>query len=601
MAMHAHPSLGYLNISLTGGIDYAGAWLLSTFRALVASGRYEWFGQGDGLAVVSTNQSDIFTANTNGWKTSGTFATNVANSVSNPRAWGAIREKNLAGALTGRQFFFQRGSGSAAGNDRFNIVAFSLAGLSGAATATAPYSTGTYHSIWAPGAAATFGGVGNNLFTDLSGSPFLGGSGTLTYSVLTPDGVSNGDVCPWASTIRTATGDGAGLFYESVDASETTSYPLLLGGDTIARLFGGDTLSGVPASFNSSAQPIFSYSEAGAQVLCSFETVPGPDGTNRPSNTTPVQTETGSTYQIRPLWVEKDSATSCTPFGRCESLKYHFPGGTAWMDCALFFAATPHATERAAVSWGVVNAPWLVGQALDSSPGNRTDMRTVIPDAAIPDTTDPVIGAFSPVAGDVDTDQAVTVHATDVDSGVAFLVVWVDYGTRLELAYIGDGTGSYQTGYTGGSSVSGTAADYTLVTVPDAGWAGDCTVHVTAVDAAGNQATSSIAYTVPGAGVTVTWLDLPGSTLQSKRDTIDFVVSSVAGLVLAAILADGKAPELVWTLAGGFTYPYRDSTYTPLFVEEAQVTQGTFAVRRAPSWQSDIDMAVLVNGVRIDS
>lgn len=551
--------------SLTGNNDVAGAILLTYFRACIASGFWEQFGAGDGIATFTTTTTDIFTAGT-GYKTSGTWASVLANSVSNPLAWMCIREKASGGGYTGRMMAFQRGSGTALGNDRFNVFGFSRAGWSGTPSATVMFPTGTYYSVWGPGPSATFGSAGHSFITN--GSAYLGGgTGTTTnYNIWVTDAYSAQGIASNAVEWTQAASWGSIIAYEALKTAPADTDPYMtIGGED---LFGVATLgSSTVAWATSGTVACQCYDRTTTLRRAVFDKFNDAVGTVRPPSTTPISIEAGSTYPIFPIQVSCNSATAAFK-GVCENFEQVMVGGINWMNRATFHASVLDPVEKARLSLGNACLPWAVGLgAVPSTPGNKTDVRAAQPTTVV-DSTAPTVGAFTPAAGAISATQTITIPVTDTSPGLVKRVkISIDYSSpdRHEIAFDGlSVVGGYDADYLG-STVSAIANGYQYVVVPVAGWRGAMSVRVTVTDSSGNVTEGTpVAYTQTVSNVPTTTSVTPANASAVAYNVAPtFRNSAPTGMLRELIwvyyVATGVR-ELVYASSVGFQGIYSTSS-----------------------------------------
>lgn len=479
-----------VNKTAAAGTDCCGQMLLVGARKLVASGKYRFAGMGDGLAATTTTPGvDIFTANGGlGYKTSGSWSTAVANSFSNALAWYRLQELDNLGLPTGREIGAQRGSGTALGNDRFNVFAFSKAGWSGASSATSFFATGTYASLYSV-TTTTFGSAGVNIVSSVSSSsPYLGGTGVLHYCIWTPDGRSAANVQPFMFVWDGTGPDPGGAFiYEALRCTAADTTPYVIGGGTCSQMF-GESSGGVPDSFLTSSQPLNAYDESGVLTSASILRVNTPDGLTHPGSATPVQVEVGGTYPVIPAFLWLDTATSSQYKGEFESLKHQFPLSSSYMGRATFNADADSGdlAKPPLRSLGHLVAPWLLGVSLVETKGNFNTVRTAIEPEADPDTTPPTVTRVAPEGKLSKRSPVVLDIVEDVALRGYFLVVRFP-GTSLpiEPVYISplpDAPTPYTV--TSQTPVAGTIR---LTIYRKAGWTHAPTFEVFPIDTSGNM------------------------------------------------------------------------------------------------------------------
>jgi hypothetical protein len=198
----------------------------------------------------------------------------------------------------------------------------------------------------------------------------------------------------------------------------------------------------------------------------------------------------------------------------------------------------------------------------------------------------PTLVSVSPTNGST-VDSFDTLGATFTDDiSLTRVVVRATFAEVTELVY----DNGYQSPYTGTGSGTPRALSFTRT----GGLLGDVTLEADLYDGDGHVTTVTWGYTVTGATPVVEFLDSPSVKLGSRQHSISFSVSDTRGLMIVALLFDGRVPEAIW-LAGEYTYPYRDSNS----VQTGDYYARTFTVRRASGWPSDVDLAIYSNGVRI--
>lgn len=558
--------LANANKSIAGGQDCMGAILLTWARALVATPYYRFAGMGDGLAALTTTPgADIFTANGGlGYKTSGAWNTAAANSFSNPLAWFRLQKLDALGLPTGKEIGVQRGSGTASGNDRFNVVAFSKAGWSGVPTASVFFPTGSYNSMWEPGPTNVFGGIGSNL---TAGGGYLGSSTSLIlhWNIWVPDGLSAGNIAPtflkW-DVGTTAQGFFAIEAFKHIAPADTDPF-MVLGGD--GNAWGAQSLAQNPTMWSTTGAPCWSWDKTGARIRCMPDKLLDFNGA-RPTNNTPMTSEAGNTYNVHPMGYMLATAGGANSWkGYAENLEFLLPGSASMLNQASFHALVADAVEPPRLSIGNAALPWRVGTTPLSTPGNFTTLRTALPSPAI-DTTAPVIATPSPAPGAIGTTQALTVNVTD-DMGLSRVIISVDYSTpdRHEKAFDGkDAVAGYDGEYDANSTVTAIAGGYAYALRPDGGWRGAFTLRITAIDQGGNVQTAAHAYTLlQSSQPSVSNISPPASSAIAANDAISFRTQDQTGILRDEVFIEfpNGQREVVWT-GSAFTEGYEDSTRT---------------------------------------
>lgn len=156
------------------------------------------------------------------------------------------------------------------------------------------------------------------------------------------------------------------------------------------------------------------------------------------------------------------------------------------------------------------------------------------------DTTDPVISAFTPTSGSsIARADAVEVDVTDETAlgPVVISAEWAD-GTVLAV-YEG---GAFVGPFADGSSQSG---DTWTIEHDAPGWPSTTVdIHVLAVDAAGNTATSTASFTITDPPAAPTFGSFsPAAGSVARADNVDFTVTDAEGfskIVVWAVLGDGS-------------------------------------------------------------
>lgn len=210
------------------------------------------------------------------------------------------------------------------------------------------------------------------------------------------------------------------------------------------------------------------------------------------------------------------------------------------------------------------------------------------PNPAAPDTTAPVIGTFSPAAGAIAYNQAISIPLSDDKSSFKYTVVISQAETGVADEYAWNGY-TMSADYAAGSSFpsSGTA-----VVLRDGGWPGSFTVRVTAYDAAGNwRSETTSAYTISGANpaapdIAPPELSLvsPVNSVISKQTPVVLQVSDNRALRAFAVYAafDSVAPaELVYSA----TYPWLVTNYRVVVESTGETTRTLTVTRKGEGWR----------------
>ena len=213
-----------------------------------------------------------------------------------------------------------------------------------------------------------------------------------------------------------------------------------------------------------------------------------------PNNVTEPDTTTMSDVRdadnVVPIFRAQCYLDDTTPTfkGVAETLRVVLPPSSSYCFPHTAFSAVAHATEDPLVLLGHLATIGDVGYSPTSQFAvvDRTDMRTLFPDAPDSDTTAPDISAFSPAAGDIAYDQTISATATD-NVGIASVAIYATYADRTEQLY--EGTGS---------DFGGSATSRPLTALHTGGWVGPFTLTMVVTDTAGNRTSASAAYTISG-------------------------------------------------------------------------------------------------------
>lgn len=484
------------NLTLANGADRTGWMMVTWARALVAGGFWRRKYQGDGLSAYSTGTTDLFTANTNGYTTSGAWSAGVggANSITNPKAY-IVLEEVVSGSVTGRQAMMQRGSATGVGNDRLINMVFAWSPMTGspaAATApTAPAKSFTYGTVNA-------GGV--NVWQRLATSPQLGGVGgtlALNFWVCDEPSGATGNVCPWAIEGYDSSADeiAFSVVYEALLEAPATCthpcaaiFPIVNAGATWEM---GQAKTDISAPHGQSAGTALMIIDptdnttavVGAITRDSFSSLLWPNSSVAAS---PLADVDGKFVKM-PAIVRK--VTGGAFAGVCESLG-GIPGATAvWPD--TFHASIADAVEPPLLSWTHLTIPWEVGLARTglASAANHTDVRRVRANAVVAGDP-PALTDLDPNDGStIDPDDAITIDFTSVE-GLSEVGVFVTFTSgasqRTETAYAADGA---LAPYLVDDSTPGT-----LEVSRDPGWSGDFDLTIVFVDTKGQRTIATASY-----------------------------------------------------------------------------------------------------------
>ena len=266
----------YRNLTAGTNVDRAGKVLIDLADALVATGKWRWKHQGDGLSMYSTATTRAFTANTVGYITNGTpwITGGGANSFSNLKAYYVLEELDENANATGRQFLAQRHTGNASSVVNMVTLAFSWTGFTGAATANTAPTGGTWQRKPTSGVLNSGGTL--DLFSGMSGSYQISQTGTVVYSIWVPDGLSGttGNVAPFKLVIWDATivGNDYGtiLFYEALNkAAAADAHPCVVCWNTWANV-ASETGNTTPLTYGVTSQTMFSVNASGSIVTCAW-------------------------------------------------------------------------------------------------------------------------------------------------------------------------------------------------------------------------------------------------------------------------------------------------------------------------------------------
>jgi hypothetical protein len=177
-----------------------------------------------------------------------------------------------------------------------------------------------------------------------------------------------------------------------------------------------------------------------------------------------------------------------------------FPSGTAGVS-GVILPCNENETDTSGVG-DTARIAWLeFSQDLTFRPEYVYDVNTaeqgltVLGSGGTTDTTPPTFSAFSPAAGAISPTQAISITASDTVE-LKRVTAWADYADRSEAIFV---NGAFTSGYDAASTNTPSGSPVTsraLSIVRDGQWLGAFTLRLEAIDAFGNVATTSAAYTL---------------------------------------------------------------------------------------------------------
>lgn len=500
------PAAVYRNRSAGASVDKLGKFLidlgLAFDAAYTASGTgtgWRRHGAGDGKAASTTTLgTNIWTGNAGaGHSTSGlAWDSGAANTVSNPLAWERWVEY-VDGVATGRQFQWQRSSQTTSGGERQLNVAFSASGFSGTPSATSPYTGGT-HQFWFGSTA--WNSTGQNWLGNISSGGFISDTATFTWTIWVDDQGDTEGCCQFGFKLSSSSGADLGFvggYFALYETAAADAHPFVCGAGLWSDFAGADGVYTANATIiGGSSTRLHGVSSSGAWSLAGIMQYRDVATVSRPpaDGINVAQVDMDGNYQLMPAYVTLDP--SLVPKGVIRDLVLPFSA----LSTHLYPMTLTDSEGDAWIMLGAIVLPWEAGlvPTWTSSSSSTNWRRWNAPaEVVVPDVTPPAFSAFSPVAGAITYNQAITVDVTDVGSGVAGVAVRVVFSTpaRAEWAIALDSTEAAD--YSAGSSVSGITDGKRVVVLRTGGWIGPFTLYVDAVDGEGNVATTATAaYTI---------------------------------------------------------------------------------------------------------
>lgn len=463
---------------------------------MVASSRWKRKSQGDGLAAYSTGTSDLFTSNGGlGYTTIGNWHTGGANSLSNAKAYVHLAELARDGVTpTGREVIFQRGSGTAAGNDRNVNVVFSVSALTVSGSASAAPTGGQMLS------GGAINGAGGNIWNRLATSPQIGGSGGTIYShYWIGDNTTDYEgVAPFGVVVYDGTaGEPAWqFFYEAVvtsaDSSDPHPFAVMGLGQSTSNWESQEALTDLSNTyFTTASQQMWSVSPAGALTLSGINRITTPDATVRPGGANALTPDADSKFSLLPAIVWTDVATNSACKGALETIELLLPTSTTYFWPTRFHSAVADAVEPARLSIGALTLRWVVGEGQLGSgvtSNNRTDVRRLVPLQQQPGSA-PTLEDVTPSDGStIDPDDTVTLEFSDDTDEVS-----------VAITYTTGSTPHTETVYAGGQSFDPYVVDDSTAGVLEIsrspGWPGDADITVVLVGS-GQRVVEALSYSI---------------------------------------------------------------------------------------------------------
>lgn len=579
MSLKLHPT--YRNRTSTG--DRHGACLIDLMDALVSTGHWQRHGAGDGGSVVTTTLGvNIFTGNGGlGYQTSTALWGAVqANTISSPRAWARMREI-ISGVPTGREIMFQRSSSTSATGCNPIIVGITATGYSGTPTANTPYPSGTGRQLWN---GAAFNGTGLTIMSTLGVAPQPTSGNTYIWNIWVDDGtLCPGNVSPFAVSFHdsTASQKGFGWMYlgfrsDTVAAGDTQPWAMTV--NTWDQTFGGDNI-GTPASayatgpsawiYNSnvSTDRMWTYHVGTATYQNVIGSYYGVDtsGDTIPGNnviTSVLGGDLDGNKALFPINTFMLNGSNRQRKGTLESIHIRYAANNSDIFPVTLNADVAQAIPPRIVM-GSVTLPWEVGVvpvwATNTNLNANVELWPKVV-APTPDTTPPVLGAFTPPPGAIAYDVPVAIPITDVGSGISALFVSIDYDTpdAHEVAIYGVETGDIDDAYATASNLTPIANGLTVSVLRNGGWRGPFTFRLRAIDGSGNESVKEGAFTIstdPNPAAPDTSPPIVGPFAPASGTAIEYdkailcAVFDSRGMsfyVVSVVLGAGLPPEVVW-------------------------------------------------------
>jgi hypothetical protein len=499
-------STTYLNLTAgAAGVDKWGKMWIVFKRALESTGLWRQKGAGDGLSATTTGSTDIFTSNSgNGYLTSGgttwLAAQGTANSFSNILAWFVMEELDGAGVPTGRQFGVQRSSTTATGGEQQFNIRWTFTGFSGATSANTAPASGTSVALAGSGLFGTAGvsmvAVGGMATCAIATAT------TINFTVLIPNASESKGVAPFVLWASLGTDLGLTFFYEVLkEVASADAHPCVVMMDAWSAMYGEAYGSGL-SSVSGTSTNGWATDNAGTVQTVSVEQWRDNQGRlyPAPSSSTAPTADADGKYLIRPVsWSVRTSGLTAMPKGISKYLTSGVLGGLGYFTPATFHAAVADAVEPPRVACGWFQWPWIVGTYMTGQGGtvanNRTDVRSVL-QSRTADSTPPTLSAFSPAAGAIAYNQAISINVTDSAGLLARYVVTAEFASQPDET-IWDGA-QFSSDYDAFSTATAISNGYGLSIRRDVGWPAAFTLRVRAWDTDNNTATTTAAYTITG-------------------------------------------------------------------------------------------------------
>jgi hypothetical protein len=239
----------------------------------------------------------------------------------------------------------------------------------------------------------------------------------------------------------------------------------------------------------------------------------------------------------------------------------------------------------------LVNVAGIYGDG-DSNPDFPAEIRPEFVSGAAA----PAVVTFITAPGPIASNHILIVRA--IGDGIVQTIITVDYVSpnRHEVAFRGLYTQSEFDGdYTETSTVASNVDGYTYAVVPNNGWRGNFTMHVTAINDGGYVTTQSTAYTLTiSTAPSVSNITPPELSTIDPNDAIAFRTHSPTGMLSERVYADlpTGAREFIWD---GTEFSERFSSSTRVEVVEGQTFD--YVILRTPGWPADPTFVVQLSDV----